>query len=406
MWNYAGCECFRRSAVSRRWRPVANSRSRTRPPMSKVAAGTREGSPSTGSTTGCRPTATSSAESGLDHLLIGAAVGAGADLVESARVTEVEASAAGVRLRARLNGRERSYRARAVVGADGVNSIVAQAAGLLTADPRHVAVSRRSYARGVQEDAGEAAFFFEEGLFPGYGWMFPIRGGVMNLGVGVLSETRERLGLSVPALFDGFVEQLRRSHPRCARLQLLAPPIGGIVKTYGVAGPNHFDGGVLVGDAGCLADPMTGEGITPALESALLAADVLTGALQAGDCTRKRLSEYERRFRAYFDPAMVFADLVAALMRNWRLAKPWLKLLARGCEIAQADREFGRVAGAYFGGLDVHPPGILSHIWLKMAQELALLFPRGLLAPLRGGVAAWQSVADFAEWSWPCSDRS
>jgi flavin-dependent dehydrogenase len=285
-----------------------------------------------------------------------------------------------------------------VVGADGVNSIVASAAGLLTADARHTAISKRAYATGIDADVGEAAFFFEERFFPGYGWMFPMRGGVVNLGVGVLSETRDRLRLSVPTLFDGFLEELRRSHPGCARLELSAPPIGGIVKTYGGAGPNHFDGGVLVGDAGCFVDPMTGEGITPAMESALLAADVLLEALAAGDCSSAALSAYERRFREYFDPAMVFMDLVASLMRNRRLAKPWLKLMARGCELAQSDTEFGRVAGGYFGGLDVRPPSILAQIGLKMAEELVLLFPRGLAAPALGGSAVWRSLVDLAEW--------
>ena len=43
--------------------------------------------------------------------------------------------------------------------------------------------------------------------------------------------------------------------------------VGGVLKIYGGAGPYHFDGGLLVGDAGCFVDPLTGEGITPAMES-------------------------------------------------------------------------------------------------------------------------------------------
>ena len=105
----------------------------------------------------------------------------------------------------------------------------------------------------------------------------------MNLGVGILSETRNTFGLHVPELFASFVERLRDVRPGYETLELCAPPIGGIVKTYGAAGPNHFDGGVLVGDAGSFVDPMTGEGITPAMESALLASPILVDALaQAG----------------------------------------------------------------------------------------------------------------------------
>jgi len=325
----------------------------------------------------------------LDHLLIQAAVRAGAELVEHARVTGVETSASGVWVRSERNGKEHTHRACAVVGADGVNSVVAEAAGLLVVDPRHIAVSKRAYATGMGDDIGEAAFFFEERLFPGYGWMFPMRGGVVNLGVGLLSETRQRLGLSVPALFEAFVEELRRSHPLCSGLRLVAPPIGGIVKTYGAAGPNHFDGGVLVGDAGCFVDPITGEGITPAMESSLLAAEVLLDALASGDLSANALSEYERRFRAYFDPAMLFVDLVACWMRNRRMARPWLALLARGCELAESDREWSRTAGGWFGGLEVDPRGIMFHIWCKVAGELALTLQPALGRDLAGWQAAW-----------------
>jgi len=67
-------------------------------------------------------------------------------------------------------------------------------------------------------------------------------------------------------------------------------------------------------------------------------------------------------------------------------------------DLAQSDTEFGRVAGGYFGGLDVRPPSILAQIGLKMAEELILLFPRGFAAPALGGSAVWRSLVDLAEW--------
>src|SRR5262249_4984595 len=149
---------------------------------------------------------------------------------------------------------------------------------------------------GVDGDLREASFFFDESLFPGYGWVFPMAGGRVNLGIGILSETRRRLGLNVPALLLDFVEGLRRRHPGCASLELCSAPIGGIVRTYGAAGANHFDGGVLVGDAGGFVDPMTGEGITPAAESALLATPVLQAALEVGRFDARQLSAYEHAF--------------------------------------------------------------------------------------------------------------
>jgi hypothetical protein len=289
------------------------------------------------------------------------------------------------------------------VGADGVNSVVARCAGLLTWDPRYTAVSQRAYAEGIDGDIGEAAFYFDEEFFPGYGWMFPMGGGIVNLGVGILSETAERLSINIPQLFDEFVNKLKRSHHRCAKLELIRRPIGGIVKTYGGAGPNYFEGGLLVGDAGSFVDPMTGEGITPAMESALIAADVIESALSSGRTDSEFLSAYEAEFRAYFDPSMIFLDLCAATMRNERLGASWLKAMVRGCELAQSDPGFGRTTGAYFGGLEINPTSILSQVWISMLGELVTLGPRSLGALLESEPSPlFAAVGDMIEWqmSW------
>lgn len=334
----------------------------------------------------------------LDHVMLETAEAAGATVHQETSVTTVDPGPLGVEIEARRGGRRARYRAPLVVGADGANSVVAGSAGLLAGDDRHIAVAQRAYAVGLGADVGEAAFFFDESLFPGYGWVFPMAGGRVNLGVGILSETRRRMNVNVPALFGAFIDGLRRHHPRCAELSQCAPPIGGIVKTYGGAGTNHFDGGVLVGDAGSFVDPMTGEGITPAMESALLAAPVLTGALEAGEFGAGRLAEYRRAFRSHFDPAMTFLDLCAATLRNRHLARPWLSALARGCEIAQADESFARVAGSYFGGIEVRPPGILAHLWMGIARDVALALPRLVGGALGGGTAGGTSVTDLVAW--------
>ena len=334
----------------------------------------------------------------LDDAMLLAAERAGAAVHQETLVTSVTATSSGVVVEARRKGKVVRYRSRLIAGADGANSVVGTSAGVLVDDPRHTAVARRAYAAGAEGELGEAVFFFDQDLFPGYGWMFPMAGGRVNLGVGILSETRQRLGVNVPALFVDFVEQLRRLHPRCANLELCSAPIGGIVRTYGAAGPNHFDGGVLVGDAGSFVDPMTGEGITPAAESALLAAPVLHAALEAGRFDAQQLSPYESAFRAYFDPAMLFLDLCAAVLRNRSLARPWLKALARGCELAQADPAFARTGGSYFGGLDVRPVGILSHIWVRVIQDLLLTGPRLLGGLGRTPKSKATSIGDLIEW--------
>jgi len=334
----------------------------------------------------------------LDAVILDAAVRAGATVHEETAVTDVRAGSAGVEVTARRGAGTARYRAKLVVGADGVNSVVARSQGLSVAEPRRTVVARRAYA--VAEGAtGETELFFDESLFPGYGWMFPMADGRVNLGVGLLSETRRRLGAHIPELFTKFVEGLRRHHPRGAAVELCSRPIGGIVKTYGAAGRNHFDGGLLVGDAGSFVDPMTGEGITPGMESALLAAPTLVSALEAGQFHAGRLTTYETAFRNYFDPSMIFSDFCATMLRNRHLARPWLKALGRGCELAQADAGFARAAGSFFAGLDIRPFGILGQIWVRVVQDALLAWPRFLCGATGGDRRPRAtSPGDLIEW--------
>lgn len=331
----------------------------------------------------------------LDAAMLEAAAGAGATVHDETAITELQAGAGGVEALATSGGASRRYRARVVVGADGVNSVVARSQGLGGHDRRRTVVARRAYATGATEDpAGDGAeVFFDRASFPGYSWVFPLGSGRVNLGVGVLSEARDRAGVRMPELLDRFVSDLRERHPGCGALELEAKPIGGVVCTYGGAGPNHFDGGVLVGDAGSFVDPMTGEGITQAMESALLAVPALLDALERG-ADRAVLAAYEVAFRSYFDPSMLFLAFCAEMLRNRHLRRPWLKALARGCQVAQADGDFARTSGSYFGGLEIRPLDIIGQVWQRSLVDLLLAWPR-FLAGERVNVT---TPGDLLQW--------
>ena len=335
----------------------------------------------------------------LDTHLLRHAQAAGATVFEGCAVTDIARADGMMRVAARGGRRGFMLRAPLVVGADGTESIVARRAGLWTNDRRYTVIAQRGYAEGVRVDCGEATIGFDDDIFPGYGWMFPMPDGRVNVGVGVLAETCHRFNFSVPRLLDAFLEKLRRRHPACAGLRLTGRPVGGVVRGYGAAGQNHFTGGLLIGDAGSFVDPMTGEGITPGMESALLASATLERALAAGRFDAAFLASFERDFRRYFDPAMRYLDLCATMLRNRHFRHFWLETGRRMYAEASVDTEFARVAGATFGGLDVRPLPILAQIWTRSFTVLgeaglqAALGFFGLgqpLAPRWGGAyAAW-----------------
>ena len=112
-------------------------------------------------------------------------------------------------------------------------------------------------------------------VLPGYGWIFPLGNGEVNIGVGALSTTKRPADLALRPLMSYYTD-LRRDEwgfdggPREVASALL--PMGGAVS--GVAGPNWM----LIGDAAACVNPLNGEGIDYGLETGRLAAEVLDSA--------------------------------------------------------------------------------------------------------------------------------
>jgi menaquinone-9 beta-reductase len=116
-------------------------------------------------------------------------------------------------------------------------------------------------------------------VLPGYGWIFPLGNGEVNIGVGALATSKRPADAALRPLMS-YYTGLRREEwgfdgePRAALSALL--PMGGAVS--GVAGPNWM----LIGDAAACVNPLNGEGIDYGLETGRLAASLLG----SGDLSR------------------------------------------------------------------------------------------------------------------------
>ncbi len=109
-------------------------------------------------------------------------------------------------------------------------------------------------------------------VLPGYGWIFPLGNGEVNIGVGALATSKRPADAALRPLMS-YYASLRRQEwgftgePRLALSALL--PMGGAVS--GVAGPNWM----LIGDAAACVNPLNGEGIDYGLETGRLAAEMV-----------------------------------------------------------------------------------------------------------------------------------
>lgn len=109
-------------------------------------------------------------------------------------------------------------------------------------------------------------------VLPGYGWIFPLGNGEVNIGVGALATSKRPADAGLRPLMNYYTD-LRRAEwdftgdPRAGLSALL--PMGGAAS--GVAGPNWM----LIGDAAACVNPLNGEGIDYGLETGRLAVSLL-----------------------------------------------------------------------------------------------------------------------------------
>lgn len=233
----------------------------------------------------------------FDAALLARARAAGAHVLEGARVVALERSVHGVTART-VDGH--AVGARLVIAADGVNSVVARAAGL----SRGFSDETLALDTTEETDLAELSVADPDTMYvaygykgwPGYAYVFPKRGCV-DAGVGVLLAFYKReLGGAPYAHHARFLEEARargvvrgRSNPANFRAYHL--PLGGPL-------PRTVADRVLVaGDAGGFVNAYTGEGIYHAMVTGEHAGATAAEALATGDCSASGLARYEARWR-------------------------------------------------------------------------------------------------------------
>ncbi len=267
----------------------------------------------------------------LDQLVAERAQQAGATLLQGTEATQPlddgapVAAGDGSRLppcngaivRDASTGATSEIRARYVVVADGAASRFGWALGTARDRAMPLGMALRGYYRSPRHDDPWMESHLdirdaEERVIPGYGWIFPVGDGRVNVGVGILTTSRRWKGANTSRLMDAFVAQASPSWGISPETSC-GPPTGGKLPMGLAVGPRSGPTTLVAGDAAGTTNPFNGEGISYAYETGRLAADVLHEALGPGG--PGALASFDTRldeaYGLYYKVARGFVHVIA-----------------------------------------------------------------------------------------------
>jgi menaquinone-9 beta-reductase len=291
----------------------------------------------------------------LDEQIRQHAVSSGASMLMGSKVVDIRHDSCGQVSSLVISGGNgvREVRCRELIVADGARSPLGRSLGRVWHKQTVYGVAVRGYLASPRHDEPWLSTNLElrtrhGQLLPGYGWIFPLGNGEVNIGVGALATEKRPADVALKRLIGHYTDLQRDDWsfdgpPRAVASALL--PMGGAVS--GVAGPNWM----LIGDAAACVNPLNGEGIDYGLETGRLAAELLG----SGDFSSAWPSLLQREYAKAFS---------IARRLSWLLTVPWF--LPTGGPIAMRSLRLMeivvRVMGNFVTDDDID---LMARIWRR-----------------------------------------
>lgn len=248
----------------------------------------------------------------FDDALLGRARDTGAEILVGSKLVELESTGDGpVRVGTSGSDGPVTIVTQAVIAADGARSDVRRLLGVAYNDSAHTGVAIRAY---VERHGGfeHMAFYFKRELLPAYGWVFPIDERGANVGVMIDAGRFRQQERSLPELLRDFLQSSGYEALEPTRSRAYMLPFASYV-------PPLVHGRVaLVGDAGSMINPFSGEGIAYGMAAGMEAARRAVRAVRAGAGDRP-FDGFDAWFRERFDE-----HFRASARAKWLAQRAWI----------------------------------------------------------------------------------
>jgi geranylgeranyl reductase family protein len=250
-------------------------------------------------------------------------------LLEEMEITRVERTQNGFILSDR-NGKI-FIKTKVLLVANGANSPFTRQLAGIRKENRYFAGAVRAYYENVEgfHPDGFIELHFLKEYVPGYFWIFPVQGNRANVGLGLRSDyiSKRKLNLRKSLLdivdnYPGIRERFSHAK-RLSEIQGHPLPLGS--KRYRISG----DGFMLLGDAGHLIDPLTGEGIGHAIYSGWIAAEQIAHCLKTDRFDAGEMINYDKRIQRVMGVELRLSHRMQQLMRFQPLVNTFADRIAR-----------------------------------------------------------------------------
>ncbi len=216
-----------------------------------------------------------------------------------------------------------------LVGADGANSRVRKSLNLKQNSDLHKAIAIRAYINSPNylEIFKERTLMFEINVsaLKGYAWAFPSKDDLINIGIGMPLNLFKKDDMDINKMLDSFITTLESKGVVVNNLRMEK----SYMLPFASSRPKlSHDKIALVGDAGSMINPMSGEGIFYGMEAGYLLAKETFSSFNSENENElnQNIKKYEKKLNQRFGKHFLSCTLARFILQSPFMTKRLLKI--------------------------------------------------------------------------------